>query len=184
MRIRSKLIPSQWLLPVAALLLAACQSSTEPDWTVDAFQLPAESEAGNFRVQEKSVVRIPADLSTIPEDERVMVSALTDQGIQGSAYWRYWLPESQGRGFYKLKLIVFDSRSSAEAGWAYRYPPDALDSTQPLAVGDDGYVLPGRMAGFRLDRLIAEIEAGGDADDLEAFVQAYAAFARRKAGVD
>lgn len=171
-----------WAIGAVAVLSACADTAPAPVvWSVDAFKLPADSPAGQFRIQEKSVVRVPEDLATLPEAERPMVETMAAQGIQGSAYWRYWLPEDEGRGFYKLKVTVFDSARAAEAAWARRYPPEALEGTQTLAVGEAGFLLPGRIAGFRLQRLMAEVEAGGQAAGLDAFVEAYAAFARDQA---
>ena len=170
------------VIGLLAVLAACADSGPAPVvWQVDAFKLPAESPAGSFRIQDKSIVHVPEDLSTLSEGERPMVATMAGQGIQGSAYWRYWLPEEEGRGFYKLKVTVFDSEDAAAAAWDRRYPPEALDGTQPLEVGQTGFLLPGRIAGFRLQRLMTEIEAGGLAKALESFVDHYAAFAREQA---
>lgn len=166
--------PRRWRFAagaVVAILLAGCSKPTP--LTIDDLRMPASAVFGDLEYQEKSIVRRADDAADLGERDRVVMQSFANQKITGSAYWRYWLPEAQGRGVYKVKVTVYETPDAVAQAWDKRYAPPALHGTEPMDVGDASFLLPGRVAGFRAGRMMAEISAEGTADRVQDFAQAY-----------
>ncbi|MBB87876.1 MAG: hypothetical protein CMP06_11370 [Xanthomonadales bacterium] len=156
-------------------LLVAC-GGERAALTVSALKMPPSGPFAALTVKDKSVVERVAISDDLSKSDRVVMESFAQQQIDGSAYWRYWLPGEAERGVYKVKVTLYTTNSAAEASWMKRYPPMALQGTESLDVGAVSFHLPDRIAGFRFDRALVEVKAEGSADALPAFTKAYARF--------
>lgn len=163
-------------LTVAIVLtLGACKGpEAGQPVSIREFRMPVpERFTEPLRVEDKSIVE-PARLAAgAPAGDALVQQAFAQQGIEGSAYWRYWLDTEGPRGLYKVKATLYRSPEALETAWQRRYPPAALTGTERLGIGDGGFLLPDRIAGFRQGALMVEIAAEGSAKQLAAFVAAY-----------
>jgi hypothetical protein len=164
------------------LALVACSlpEASQPV-SIREFRMPVPPRfAEPLRVEDKSIVE-PAQLSGDAAGDALVQASFAQQGIQGSAYWRYWLETEGPRGLYKVKATLYRDPVALEAAWQRRYPPAALFGTEALTIGDGGFLLPERIAGFRKGALMVEIAAEGSARQLADFVAAYGDFVMERA---
>jgi hypothetical protein len=161
---------------LAAMVLGGCKAP-EPAPSIRDFRMPVPAGfAEPLRLEDKSIVEPAALAAEEAPGDALVRDAFTQQGIVGSAYWRYWRDAEGPRGLYKVKATLYRDAETLAAAWERRYPPVALVGTEPLSLGDGGFLLPGNIAGFRHGALMVEIKAEGSAAQLADFVAAYGRF--------
>lgn len=103
------------------------------------------------------------------------ITVLRRTGLASSAQYRYRVG-GERPGQFKVRVDVFRDEATASAQFRGRHLPEALAMTQPLAVGDDGFIYQDQYAGFRAGPVAVEIRAEGAAGRLADFARSYAAF--------
>ena len=167
------------VLLVIAIGAGACSRAPAQ---ITELRLPQDGFPGVVKVDDKSVVQVTAaDDATAVRDRGVM-QGLASQKITGTGYWRYWVGDDSARGIYKVRTTLFEDAAASAAAWDRRYAPQALEGSEPLALGDTGFFYKNQVAGFRSGVMIVEIAAEGQAPQLREFIQTYARFVAGRTG--
>jgi hypothetical protein len=103
------------------------------------------------------------------------ITALRRTGLASTAQYRYRFG-GERPGQLKVRVDVFHDEATATARFRGRHLPQALAMTQPLAVGDDGFIYQDQYAGFRVGPVTVEIRAEGAGGRLPGFAKSYADF--------
>lgn len=103
------------------------------------------------------------------------ITALRRTGLASTAQYRYRFG-GERPGQLKVRVDVFHDEATATERFRGRHLPQALAMTQPLAVGDDGFIYQDQYAGFRVGPVTVEIRAEGAAGRLPGFAKSYADF--------
>lgn len=136
-------------------------------------QMPA---ADFPEVAEVSTRALAVDDGSAPEGATPPeVTALRRTGLASTAQYRYRIG-GERPGQFKVHVDVFHDEATASAQFRGRHLPEALAMTQPLAVGDDGFIYQDQYAGFRAGPVAVEIRVEGAAGRLPDFTRSYADF--------
>lgn len=160
--------PYYTLLPLLGFLLFGCARAPAPD--VLELMLPDASEFGVQRIEHKSVL-VPDQRGVGAQSAQDMAVFKASQ-IESSAYFKYWLNERQA---YKVRINVYTDKPAREAGWLKRYPPATLQATRSLGLGEVSFLQGDKIGAFAIQQALVEISSSKGADQLEAFMRAYAA---------
>jgi hypothetical protein len=163
---------ARYLRQCACLMLAgsvwACTSKA--GLSLDALHLPLAQIPHAQRLEIKSEFRASDDQSLEPP---LHIQALRNQNIAETGYFKYHLgPDIKGT--YKVKLTIFTGASSRRDAWVRKYPVAVLAATETRDWGEQGFVIPGRLGAFTLGRLNLEVEALGQASELETVMRTFA----------
>ncbi|MEN8820819.1 MAG: hypothetical protein ABF271_06895 [Abyssibacter sp.] len=156
---------------VSAFWLVACGQQAQRLDHMSELMMPAAAFAGVSHVE---VYGSSDDLAGETGSEAVG-DALRRMRLAGSAQYRYEAIDPTGTTF-RVKVDLFDSEAQAEAAFRGRHLPEALAMTEPLALGDDGFIVEAIYAGVRTGRVAVEIRAVPPDSRLRAFTRAYATF--------
>lgn len=160
----------------AAAIFAAC-ASMPPAPVADDLQMPATAFPGITEVKARAFAaddRPEAEEAVPPE-----TGVLRQSGLASAAQYRYGIGGERPAQL-KVRVDVFLDETTAAGRFRGRHLPQALAMTEPLAVGDDGFIYEDLYAGFRVGPVTVEIRADGPNGILDGFARAYAEFVRSR----
>lgn len=142
---------------------------------IEQLQMPAEQFSGVREVYVRAMVNpdSPADTGS-----PAVSQALAASGVKAAAQFRYELTEPTVT--MRVKVDLFRDQQTASTRFRGRHLPEALAMTEPLPIGDDGFIYEQAYAGFRVGPVAVEIRAKPEDPRLRDFAAAYADFVRRR----
>lgn len=160
------------LLLGLALALAAC--SPAPPLTAQDLVLTRERYS---RLTEVEAVVLIVDQGQQPPSADVQDLRAARMVSAGHYHYRVLGPPGAA---LKAHIMLFVDEAAARAHWQTRHQPESLALTQPLAAGDEAWILDGRMSALRVGRAIIELRSREPFGDLALFTQLSAQQAERR----
>ncbi len=166
------MIPRAVSLPTLLLLARAALGGEPAAPTAADLQLPATAFAD---VAEVTTRALAVDDGSAKGELSPEIAALRRSGLASAAQYRYRIGGGQP-GRFKVRVDVFRDEATAVAQFRSRHLPQALEMTEPLPSGDDGFIYRDQYAGFRVGAVAVEIRAEGASGRLPDFARTYAEF--------